>query len=400
MRNGNLKVKILLSPYTNYTFLLYLCIRKLEKMKYMWMMLFMVLPWVAIAYIAWHVWVLLPMSALWKSLIILVGLLCFAMLFMNFGRKFDAYPLPVAQTAYEIGTSSIFVLLYLVIIFLVLDLGRLVRLVPRSLLYQNWQMALGIFILLLGIFLYGNLHYYNKVRVPLEIKSTKPLPKEYKVVMASDLHLGYHNPRKELARWVDLINAEQPDFVLIAGDIIDGSMRPLKEERMAEEFHRLQAPVYACLGNHEFYAGHPEAKQFYQDAGILLLIDEAAVIDSAIVIIGRDDRTNMRRKPLEELMNSSLITIHSSLFTLILDHQPYNLDRAEAAGVDFQLSGHTHRGQVWPISWITDHLYECSWGPHQRGNTQFYVSSGLGIWGGKFRIGSQSEYVVATITSK
>lgn len=315
MRNGNLKVKILLSPYTNYTFLLYLCIRKLEKMKYMWMMLFMVLPWVAIAYIVWHVWVLLPMSALWKSLIILVGLLCFAMLFMNFGRKFDTYPLPVAQAAYEIGTSSIFVLLYLVIIFLVLDLGRLVRLVPRSLLYQNWQMALGIFILLLGIFLYGNLHYYNKVRVPLEIKSTKPLPKEYKVVMASDLHLGYHNPRKELARWVDLINAEQPDFVLIAGDIIDGSMRPLKEERMAEEFHRLQAPVYACLGNHEFYAGHPEAKLFYQDAGIHLLIDEAAVIDSAIVIIGRDDRTNMRRKPLKELMNSSLFTIHSSLFT-------------------------------------------------------------------------------------
>ena len=83
-----------------------------------------------------------------------------------------------------------------------------------------------------------------------------------------------------------------------------------------------------------------------------------------------------------------------------MDHQPYNLDRAEAAGVDFQLSGHTHRGQVWPISWITDHIYECSWGSHQRGNTQFYVSSGIGIWGGKFRIGTQSEYVVATITSK
>ena len=184
--------------------------------------------------------------------------------------------------------------------------------------------------------------------------------------MLSDLHLGYHNPRQELARWVDLVNAEHPDFILIAGDIIDGSMRPLIEEQMAEEFHRLKAPVYACLGNHEFYAGHPEAKLFYQDAGIHLLIDEAAIIDSCIVIIGRDDRTNMRRKP-------------------------------EAAGVDFQLSGHTHRGQVWPISWITDRIYECSWGSHQRGNTQFYISSGIGIWGGKFRIGTQSEYVVATL---
>jgi predicted MPP superfamily phosphohydrolase len=86
-------------------------------------------------------------------------------------------------------------------------------------------------------------------------------------------------------------------------------------------------------------------------------------------------------------------------YSIVLDHQPYNLDRAETAGIDFQLSGHTHRGQVWPISWITDHIYECSWGSHQRGNTQFYISSGLGIWGGKFRIGTQSEYVVATLTS-
>jgi hypothetical protein len=211
---------------------------------------------------------------------------------------------------------------------------------------------------------------------------------------------------------VDLVNAENPDFILIAGDIIDGSMRPIIEENMAEEFHRLKAPVYACLGNHEHYAGDAGARQFYKDAGIRLLIDSAAVIDSSIVIIGRDDRSNMRRKPINDLIavarsasplgsskNSKLYTLHSTLYTIVLDHQPYNLDRAEKANVDFQLSGHTHRGQVWPISWITDHIYECSWGSHRRGNTQFYVSSGIGIWGGKFRIGSQSEYVVADLRS-
>ena len=361
----------------------------------MWMMMFTFLPLLAIAYIGWHVWVILPFARLWKALVVLALLGSFLLLFMNFARKFDTLPLPLAQTAYEIGTSSLIVLLYLVMLFLVLDLGRLVHLIPKSLLYQNWQMALGLFLFVFGIFLYGNLHYYNKVRVPLELKSSKPLPKTYKIVMASDLHIGYHNPRKELARWVDMMNAENPDFILIAGDIVDGSMRPIIEEQMAEEFHRLQAPVYACLGNHEFYAGHPEAKQFYKDAGIHLLVDEAAVVDSAIVIIGRDDRTNMRRKPVNELVDAA----DSSLFTILLDHQPYNLDRAEAAGIDFQLSGHTHRGQVWPISWITDRIYECSWGSHQRGNTQYYVSSGIGIWGGKFRIGTQSEYVVATLTS-
>ena len=366
-------------------------------MRLMWMFVFMVLSLLSIVYVAWHVWVLLPVPAVWKVVLILVGILCFSMLFMSVARRFDSLPLPVAQVLYEVGTSSLIVLLYLVMLFLVLDLGRLVHLVPRSLLYHNWQSALVFFLLILGVFIYGNLHYYNKVRVVLDIPTSKPLPKPYKVVMASDLHLGYHNPRKEFARWVDLINAEQPDFILIAGDIIDGSMRPLLEENMAEEFRRLKAPVYACLGNHEYYAGTPEAQQFYKDAGIHLLIDEAAVIDSSIVIIGRDDRTNMRRKPVKELVNSLSLNPSISQYSIVLDHQPYNLDRTEEAGVDFQLSGHTHRGQVWPVSWITDAIYEKSWGSHQRGTTQYYVSSGIGIWGGKFRIGTQSEYVVATI---
>ena len=162
---------------------------------------------------------------------------------------------------------------------------------------------------------------------------------------------------------------------------------------MAEEFHRFKAPVYACLGNHEHFGGDANARQFYQDAGIHLLIDEAAVIDSAIVVIGRDDRMNRHRKSLDSLMAAAKV----QSFTIVLDHQPHNLEQAEQSGIDFQLSGHTHRGQVWPISWITDAIYECSWGSYQRGDTQYYVSSGLGLWGGKFRIGTQSEYVVATI---
>ena len=361
----------------------------------MWMIVFWVLPLVAIVYLAWHIWMILPFSGWWKTAIIVLGVCSFLLLFLSVARKFDTLPLSLAQWSYEIGTSSIMVMLYLVMLFLVLDLGRLMHLVPRSLVYHNWQSALAIFVMIFGIFLYGNLHYKNKVRVPLELKSSKPLPREYRAVMLSDLHLGYHNPRHEFARWVDMINAEKPDFILVAGDIIDGSMRPLLEEKMAEEFHRLKAPVYACLGNHEYYAGEPRAQQFYKDAGIHLLIDEAATIDSSIVIVGRDDRTNMRRKPVKDLVNG-LVNVQSP-YIIVLDHQPYNLDRSEAAGVDFQLSGHTHRGQVWPISWITDHIYECSWGSHQRGSTQYYVSSGIGIWGGKFRIGTQSEYVVATI---
>ena len=357
------------------------------------MFIFMILPLLAVVYIGWHVWAILPFSRLWKTVAMVLLMGCFLLFFFGLRRQTDHYSLPVAQVLYEVGTSSIFIMLYLVIIFLVLDLGRLVHLVPRSLLFNNWQMALGIFVLVFAVFLYGNIHYYNKVRVPLELTSKK-LTRDYRVVMVSDLHLGYHNTRKELSRWVDMINAEKPDFILIAGDLIDGSIRPLKEEHMEEEFHRLEAPVYACLGNHEHFGGDANARQFYQDAGIHLLIDEAAVIDSAIVIIGRDDRSNFRhRKCLDSLMS----TVNSHLYSIVLDHQPYDLEHAEKAGVDFQLSGHTHRGQVWPISWITDAIYECSWGSYQRGDTQYYVSSGLGLWGGKFRIGTQSEYIVANI---
>ena len=115
-----------------------------------------------------------------------------------------------------------------------------------------------------------------------------------------------------------------------------------------------------------------------------------------INIIGRDDRTNLHRKSVKALTSG----LDMSRYTIMLDHQPYHLEQAERAGIDFQLSGHTHYGQVWPISWIENAIYEKAYGMLTKGNTHYYVTSGLGIWGGKFRIGTQSEYVVATLTQQ
>ena len=112
-----------------------------------------------------------------------------------------------------------------------------------------------------------------------------------------------------------------------------------------------------------------------------------------VTIVGRDDKSNASRLPLAQIMQKNNVNADSS-FVILLDHQPFNL---EQAGVDFQFSGHTHYGQVWPISWITDAIYEKAYGAHRRGKTFYYVSSGLGIWGGKYRIGTRSEYVVATL---
>jgi len=357
-----------------------------------WMIAFFALPLLGIAYIGWHLWVLVPLSAIWRALIIGLLIGSFLLMFLNLSRTIDRFPLALAQITYDIGNSSIFVLLYLALFFLLMDLGRLVRLVPREWLTQNYYTTSLLAIGLFALFLYGNLHYYNKARQELTLPTSKPLAQPMKIVMMSDLHLGYHNPRKELARWVDMINAEHPDLILIAGDIIDMSIRPLIEENMAEEMRRLSAPVYACLGNHEYYTSEPLAEQFYRDANIHLLRDTCQNV-GPLCLIGRDDRTNRSRLPMNRLAKMA----DHTKYTIVMDHQPYQLEQAEQAGFDFQISGHTHYGQVWPISWITNAIYECAFGEHQRGNTRYYVSSGLGIWGGKYRIGTRSEYVVATI---
>ena len=207
----------------------------------MWMIFVMIIPLTGMAYVGWHIWALLPMASVWKGLIISVAVACFLLLFLDLNGTLEKLPLPLSRILYEIGTSSILVLLYLVMTFLVLDIGRLVHLVPRSWLYDNGVTTVALLGFLLTIFLCGNIHYKDKVRVALDLESSKPLKKNYTIVMASDLHLGYHNTRSDLAHWIDLMNAEQPDLILIAGDIIDISVQPLIEEEMAKEFHRLRA---------------------------------------------------------------------------------------------------------------------------------------------------------------
>ena len=371
----------------------------------LWALVFFLLPVLGCAYVGWHVWRLLPLSAVWRWVVVALMAACFALFILNFVIGLDRVPLPLARVMYNVGNSSLIILLYLFMLFLALDVVALVlHFVRPSLGDRLWvgflRDSLSGTLCVLGfmvvLFTYANIHYRHKVRVPMEIDSKGKVTRPLKLVLMSDLHLGYHNGRTEFAKWVDKVNAEQPDLVLIAGDIIDISVRPLLEENVAEEFHRLKAPVYACLGNHEYYSGEPRAQQFYLDAGIHLLRDSVVTLPDYgnLTIIGRDDRTSVGRKSIQALLPSGGV---GGGFLLLLDHQPYHLERTAAAGVDFQFSGHTHYGQVWPISWIEDAIYECAYGMLTKGNTRIYVSSGIGIWGGKFRIGTQSEYVVLTL---
>jgi hypothetical protein len=355
------------------------------------MIIFMLLPLLGNVYVLWHVWRILPLPTWAKVVVVTVMLFAFLLLFVGFSRHIHL-SMPLATVVYEIGTSWLFIILYLFMAFLLLDIGRWVHLVPTTFLKNSWAGTLTVAGAMLVIFIYGNIHYHHKVRQPLTLTTEKTLARKMKVVMLSDLHLGYHNRRSELAKWVNMINEEKADLILVAGDIIDKNMQPLEEQEMEKEFLRLNAPVVACLGNHEYYGGESNALLFYQKADITLLRDSVVTMGD-LCIIGRDDRSHPR-KALRELLNG----VDRTKYLIVLDHQPFQLEEAEQNGIDFQLSGHTHHGQVWPISWITERIYECAFGEWQRGNTRYYVTSGMGIWGGKFRIGTRSEYVVAEIT--
>ncbi len=371
----------------------------------LWALVFFLLPVLGCAYVGWHVWRILPLANVWKTVVVVLMAACFALFVLNFVIGLDRVPLPLARVMYDVGNSSLVILLYLFMLFLALDAVALVLHFVRpsggNFLRDSLPGTLCVLGFMVALFTYANIHYHNKVRVPMEIDTKGKVTRPLKLMLMSDLHLGYHNGRQEFAKWVDKINGEQPDLVLIGGDIIDISVRPLIEEGVAEEFRRLKAPVYACLGNHEYYSGEPRAQQFYRDAGIHLLRDSVVTLPDYgnLTIIGRDDRTNAGRKSVAELMKECQDPQPPILggYQLLLDHQPNHLERTAKAGIDFQFSGHTHYGQVWPISWIEDAIYECAYGSLTKGNTRFYVSSGIGIWGAKFRIGTQSEYVVLTL---
>ena len=342
-------------------------------------------------FVSWHVWRVLPFSTPVKVIILVIMLLALACMVMQF--KSDSLPLPMATAMYEIGNSWLVIMFYLLMAFLLLDIGRLVHLVPSSWLRDNGITSLMLTALMLVIFIGGNIHYHNKQRQEINLTTDKHLERPLKIVMLSDLHAGFHNRRAEVGRWVDMINAEKADLILIAGDLIDGNVRPLIAQGTAEELRRLNAPTYACLGNHEYITGIDKALDLLDETGIRLLRDKGASIDG-VTILGRDDRSNRRRKSVEQLMQG----IDRNNYIILLDHQPFKLEEAEQNGVDLQLSGHTHRGQVWPLNWVTKKMYECDYGQWRRSNTNYYVSSGIGIWGGKFRIGTDSEYAVITVT--
>jgi len=262
----------------------------------------------------------------------------------------------------------------------------------QRVLVDNWLTFGTLAIVMTVVFVYGYFNYLNTRRVELNIEISKPIS-PLKIVAMSDLHLGYGIGKAELDKWITLINRENPDIVLISGDIIDNFIKPLEGQNLTLEKIKSRYGVYACLGNHE-YIGTPSkishSLDFLQKAKITVLRDTAMLVNNEFYLIGRDDRSNSKRKSIPELLQP----LDTTKPIILLDHQPFHLDETAKNGIDLQFSGHTHHGQIPPANWIAKRIYEVSHGYLRKNNSHIYVTSGIGIWGGKFRIGTQSEYVV------
>lgn len=313
----------------------------------------------------------------------------------------DKFPIHITSFLQIVGGTWLIASMYLFAFVLILDLIRVVdhfcHIFPEFITqnYQTVKLITGVSALLLltVVLIIGNIHYNRIKTIHLTLHTTKPIAYKPKIVVVSDLHFGYTITADGAKKFVDAINRKQADIVLICGDLFDRSLRPVIQARISDELRKIKAEkVYAVPGNHEYYGGIDKALKYMSESGITPLRDSIVEPYPGIVIIGRDDRTNTRRKSIKELMRG-----HEKDFTILMDHQPYKLNKAEEARVDVQFSGHTHDGQVWPINLITRSVYEKSHGYLKKGHTTFYVSSGLGIWGPKIRIGTQSEIIVADI---
>jgi predicted MPP superfamily phosphohydrolase len=225
--------------------------------------------------------------------------------------------------------------------------------------------------------------------------------KTLRIAAVSDIHLGSIIRKRSLKKMSQMIKDIKPDIVLLLGDIVDGEIGPVLRGDLLQYFTWPDCTdgLYAITGNHEFIGGAARTIPYIESKGIRVLKDEIVTLPGGIQLIGRIDRDSFRfyrkeRMKLSELMNQ----VDTNKPVILLDHQPFHLDESAKYGVDLELSGHTHNGQMWPVNYLTAMIYELSYGYLKKGNSQFIVSSGYGLWGPRVRSGSRSEVLMINIT--
>lgn len=229
------------------------------------------------------------------------------------------------------------------------------------------------------------------------------LPAEFdglRVALVSDIHAGPSRGAGFVRTVVDSVNAQKPDVVLLDGDLIDGTVKLVGED--LEPLRDLEAPlgVFAVSGNHEFYAGDGgEWLDFWSTLDIDVLRNERTTITrdgAAIDIAGINDAT--APEPYEPNLGAALDGIDPDRLVLLMAHQPKQAVEASELGVDMQVSGHTHGGQIWPIRYLVPLQQPSVEGLDTIGDTTLYTTRGAGAWGPPVRVAAPPEIAMLELT--
>jgi hypothetical protein len=252
--------------------------------------------------------------------------------------------------------------------------------------------AVGLALLYSGYGIANALHP-RIVRYAIRIKNLPPSWRGKKLVQLSDVHLGRTLGARFLARIVARVNAQNPAMVLITGDLFDGSDGNLSE--LVTPLNQLSAPqgIYFATGNHETYLGVQRAYAALETTPVRVL-DDACVRIDGLQVVGISYPERGRSLNFAEKM-AKLGAFDRALPSILLYHSPTQVAQAKAAGINLQLSGHVHQGQLFPLQLITRLIFGKYYhGLHREGDYTLYTSSGTGLWGPTMRTGNHPEIAV------
>lgn len=345
----------------------------------------------------------------------LVFWIYFFLLFSFFlGKIIETFSINIISISLiKIGSLTISYFLYTLIIIIFFDIIRLINFIipfyPKFIKanYQKTKLIIGIisFIIVTAIFSYGYINTLTpKVKkLDISINKNKLGFDSLNVVAISDIHLGTIVNETKTKKLIKKINEIKPDLVIFGGDIIDDNPKVVKYFGLLKHFKNIKSKygVYSCMGNHEYISKSNKDIEYYEKNNIHMLIDSTVKIQEKFYIISRDDIageqiSGKKRKTLKDLTKN----IDFKLPVILLDHQPYNLDKTAEYPIDLQFSGHTHNGQVWPFNYITELIFEKAWGYLKKKNTHFYISSGYGTAVVPIRTAGNSEIVNIKIINK
>lgn len=332
---------------------------------------------------------------------VLIGLFVILVLVLTLGFTRSMLPLP-ASAKHALGVANacwIGVFIYLLIFFLLADIAYLLcRLFCTP---DRFYFLAAALILTVSVSGYGFFHAAQIQQKDYDI--TVSGAEDMTIVLISDVHLGAVGSEKRLPEIVEKINALEPDLVCIAGDFFDSDFSAIRDPDAAAATLKTLDPTYgvwACLGNHDAGSTAFQMRKFLEQCGIGLLNDEYTVIADKLVLAGRVDGSpiggygGLKRQALD------LTGIDPALPVVVMDHNPAHIDQY-GPEVDLILCGHTHRGQIFPGSLITDRMYTVDYGYYRSDadSPQVIVSSGVGTWGMPMRVGTDCEIVKIDIHS-